>query len=373
MDNTRTNPSAGDYLGMKATAALGNKSTQSKPIDVGIYTLTGLAWNQVTNGAAITSGKIYPEKPNSSAAAQKDVNAVASIDRLPSAGMKGTVHLKLLDPMNQCNASIGTPTNVGTAPNDNNGSLSNIDGKTLKFTQGSGINAWVKGTFATAHPGDNYLFAAHPHSGIASGITIDTTNPTTVADVVTGKKPTASSILEVWRTLWAELDQMTLPPNNKLHAGEPPISGIVQNGFNVACISVKKFTPNPKPETPGDEIRPAWSSTVASKYSAIRDSPSPTNDFWTIQIIGSFRHVDGAYGTYAANMIFIYGWEIENDYPGSVAAREETVLHEIGHGFTLLDSSPPDNTVMSSPAPLLLYQHFSPQQIRIIQAQSMPQ
>jgi hypothetical protein len=269
-----SNPTTGTYIDTIASATVNGRSCESDSVDIAVHALQSVGWNAVTGGATISGNKIYPEKPSPTANAQKNVNVVARIDRLPSAGMKGTVHLKRLDPMNQCTASVGTTNAVGTAPNDNNGTLNNVDGKTLEFTQGSGINAWVMGTFATAHPGDNYLVAAHQRQSIATSITIDNANPTQVADIVTGKKPVSSSILEVWRSLWAELDQMVLPAGTP--AGFPSISGLVSSELEKAHITINSYLPNPRKEVNGQDPSHIINTSHFAQYAnPCRDAPQP--------------------------------------------------------------------------------------------------
>ena len=43
-------------------------------------------------------------------------------------------------------------------------------------------------------------------------------------------------MLTVWRTLWAELDELKLQPNNILAAGFPLIEGFVATELARACI-----------------------------------------------------------------------------------------------------------------------------------------
>jgi hypothetical protein len=291
----------------------------------------------------VSGNKIYPEKPSATASAQKEVNVVASIDRLPSAGMKGTVHLKQLDPMNQCTASLGTPNTVGTVPNDNNGTLNNINGKTLEFTQGSGINTWVKGTFGNAHPGDNYIVAAHQHNGTAAAITITSSSPYT-NPTVAGKTPTASGILEVWRTLWAELDQMVLAGGTT--AGFPDIGGTVASELENAHITIKEYSSNPRTTVSGSD--PINSNN--SSYFSSRDLNSSYNvsDFWTAYLVGVFRSADGPTGIAYCGMnnIYIFHWAISDSVDAWNAAnpsdtvtlqaiKERTTLHEITHLLSL--------------------------------------
>ena len=280
-----------------------------------------------------------------------------------------------------------------------------------------------------AHAGDNYIIAAHPNNGVVQRAEIDEYNNIAIAyeNENTGSGGngnqgsggnsggtttsyhhlTKTPLLTVWRTLWAELDQIALPPNNIVKADLPLIDGFVKSELARACIDIKPYTPNTTTWVSGLEIMPyAWNNGTSSIANACRNSPQPTETFWTVHMIGAFRGepkpkaptdpnptipnpppLGRHYG--GNNTIFVFNWQIENavdtwnqnnpnqQIPSNSLGdiKRRTSLHEIGHALGLKDnvygSGIMEQTNMGNRL-LTTYQEFKPEELRDIQAQSKP-
>jgi len=171
---------------------------------------------------------------------------------------------------------------------------------------------------------------------------------------------------------------------NGTPAVSPKIDDFVTTEFAEACIDLKAYTPNTTTSTPGPDVLPSTWMTLSgySPYScasACRNSPQPTNTFWTIHMIGAFwgpttSHLGGYF--IIGNTIFIFNQAIAaNYYNNLIAAQREVALHELGHAFGLgdiTDTSNPDyNTVMRQ-GTLLVNPTFSVSQLQKIQSKQRP-
>ncbi len=309
------------------------------------------------------------------------------------------MHIDWFDPNNSI-GSTKTPSvtnNKAGSIRDNHGTILSLAPKTLTFNQNNVVHRIAKLNIGNAHAGDNYIIAAHPNSGVLQEAVIDPSSNISVPVETQGSggSPSGGSggaqaipldkspTLTVWRTLWTERDQVTVPPAYP-EAGLPLINGVVATELARACVDVKEYLPNQNVNVVGEFFRPAWSTDVKNQYSAASNSFEPSNTFWTVLMIGAFKHVNGYWGSFNENMAFVYNSQIDSDFQDQgerVSARQVVALHELGHAFGLDDieendtSNPGYETVMMicDVDDLLEYQSFSVSQLQTIQSQQKPQ
>ena len=304
--------------------------------------------------------RCFPEKDLSGNLNNLIAVGVSLLAAIP-AGMTGTVHLAWFDPNNPKGSTKTPGSNWANTVRDNHGVISFVTSSTLAFTGGV-ITMFATMKIDPAHAGDNYIVTAHPREGIQVN-----RNWRLHTDGKTVEYPTAGAyrtldvnhqtpMLTVWRTLWAELDELKLQPNNIIAAGFPLIDGFVKSELARACIDIKPYSPNTTTWASGPEFLPdEWNKgpkTPKSIAAACRNSPQPSNTFWTIHMIGAFwQEGNSSYGVcYAgANTIFVFNNSITNRvdawnqanpthplYPISPdQAKRRTSLHEIGHALGL--------------------------------------
>ena len=159
--------------------------------------------------------------------------------------MFGKVYLESFDPINPV---MRTPyqnepeDDDGNKPDDNNGNAT-LSETILTFDAGQ-QNKTVQFNFATAQPGDNYIVAVHPNTGIVDDIytfekwaqwnasnyqgiiggTLLYKVPGDFGDCTLLPENLQTQMLTVWRTLWMELDRMAAPVL-------PTAPGQVSDGF----------------------------------------------------------------------------------------------------------------------------------------------
>lgn len=371
--------------------------------------------------------RVYPEKPlNTTTGVVGPLKNAATItvkvDKPIPARLQGTVHIDWFDPDNPI-GSTKTPSdsdNKAGSARDNHGTVVTLYPKILTFDQYSGVYGSAKLNIWAAHAGDNYIVAAHPNSEVLSRAKIDSSNNIAVPVATpesgagsggsggSGEEEesvalTKSPVITVWRTLWAERDRMFLPPTEpggeQTEASLPPIDGTVAMQLAAACVDLKEYLINESQDVLGEEERPVLSQEVWEHYASVRDSPKSSDTFWTVQMIGAFKHDDnneehegeeGYEPTYLTgqyvfddvfdeSMVFIFLQTI-NELNGDNAevARMRVVLHELGHVFGLEHATeqftapgqpnPEYNTVMRQGRHD--YVLFSPLQLQTIQSRS---
>ena len=376
------------------------------------------------------------------------------------AGMTGRVSFKIFDPKNahaELHPDVFPPVagdNYGEMVFSSNG---NSGGSVSMYIQAGEsyvtIGFEIKSVTdpnnpannISPHAGDNYIVAAHPNptalnsyrfyteaDAIASGsnpnklplnkintwLIFPNHNKTTTSP---GNPPVGyafltqdsqpkyyhTSTLTVWRTLWVERDQISLPPNNIIKADFPLIGDFLTTAFAGACIEIKPYpsTLNTTTCVPGLEEMPVdadWNGATSAIAAACRNSPQPTNTFWTIHMIGAFNGGlrPGQTGVYGRcydghNTIFIFNWKIKNyvdlwnnnSGPNSQIpldyVQRWVALHELGHAFLGAGHSSGIMTGAGIPSGDTFLNYMDPQyglswkfdasQIQIIQSQLKPQ
>ena len=413
--SVRISPSgAGTVLNGETSVVMKNTAPSTNQKRVGVTGVASVSWEQIDGTA--NKIKLTNDNPTANGGGQRcfpetDINGhwndtidvkVSLVSAVP-AGMIGNVYIAWFDPKNPIGSTKSWSVGPGIAntSQDNHGTISLTSALTFSaYTDMQHLSKSVMFTIPV-HAGDNYIVTAHPRSGIQGNWRFKADGKTLEYRVGDGTiwktlgyddAPLhhQTSMLTVWRTLWAERDRMTFtfPSGSVQTADLPLIDGFVKSEFARACIDLKEYLPNPNTIVVGEEIRPVWSTAVKNQYSAVRDSPGPTKTFWTVQMVGSFRHAGGAFGTHAENMVFVYNWAIKNavnewntNNPNQQVtslddSKRRNSLHELGHVFGLKDNVYSTGVM----AYKNMYERLLPEnkefklgEIQTIQSQSKPQ
>ncbi|MGN0930924.1 MAG: hypothetical protein ACI4NP_04330, partial [Thermoguttaceae bacterium] len=345
-----------------------------------------------------STGALNPEKNIATA-------RVTLAVQLP-AGMTGTVHVDWFDPDNPIGSTI-TASGYGKGKRDNHGTISQISSNVLTFdsqTKTRLLTLTIDGGYA----GDNYILAAHPNFGVMGRAEVRNNNVVVPSidnnasggssnsggssggDYVYAANLDKTSMLTVWRSLWVERDQMTYTSDTGSVQTAAPvlIDGFVKTELARACVDVREYTPNPRTVTQGVEVITALDPP---SISLVRDSPAPTDSFWTVLALASFRYdiSNNRLGQFTANTALVYQLAIETNIQTWNDARPDlqiedssdcsrrVSLHELGHAFGLMDKkAEQDKGVMSYKG---IYTGLSPEnlefedfELRLIQSKSKP-
>jgi len=363
-----------------------------------------------------TAQRFFPEQlsPTSNVVANQIRATVTLAAPIPD-GMEGTVSLNWFDPANPIGSQTPIPlidgqTKQAAGKRDNNGAaeLSTIE---LTFNQSLGTSKRSAAlTVTQANAGDNYVVAAHPNaSGVdrywitetfeedteqLSGSPIMRPNDENNASVELAEHLKTPK-LTVWRTLWVERDQFTLAPNNVIQAGFPSIGGVVTSELARACIDVRDYAfDNSIASISASEFAYDAEHNITNTVYPGRNSPPPTNNFWTVRVIGAFRPEanDVYFGEYYGNTILVFNWSLENavtdwnekynDNIGVAESKQRTVLHELCHALWLEDiledddlNDPTINTGIMSyqdMGPRLQHTNILTEDLKTIQSHILP-
>ncbi len=335
-----------------------------------------------------TAQRFFPEQlsPTSDVVANQITAKVTLAAQIPQ-GMEGTVSLNWFDPANPIGSQTPIPvidgkTQQTAGKRDNNGAAE-LSTTELTFNQSLGTSKRSATlTVTQANAGDNYVVAAHPNaSGLGTYRIVDEgvvpTQKSTMKYVTNVAANVMNALpenlqtpkLTVWRTLWVERDQLKLAPNNVIQAGFPSIDGVVTSELARACIDVREYDYNNVTSISASEFSNVVSpSDVANVGLPGRNSPQPTNNFWTVQVIGAFRAKLNKviYGHYGNNTIMVYNWTLENavtdwnekhnDNIGVVESKQRTVLHELCHALWLVDIPEKDRKTPTINVGIMSYQ-----------------
>ena len=318
------------------------------PANLAVYWRNG---SNSTRGATLSGNpngggyRVFPEKVDSEAEFARD--QVDVVFRLSASKSTDTViHYKVLDPDNYISLGANQASDVNYAGDDNRYTPVFQGAVTIPANQLEAVATFV---ISDAYAGDNFIVVADTDSSAVASAALGTTMAERYRLVQpTTNQPAYSPLLTVWRTLWVERDQLTLAPNNVTQAGFPSIGGVVTSELARACIDVKDYAYNNVTSISASEFSNVVSqSDVANIGLPGRNSPQPTNNFWTVQVIGAFRAkpAQTILGHYGNNAILVYNWTLENavtewnqtnnDNIGIDEFKLRTVLHELGHAFSL--------------------------------------
>ena len=243
------------------------------PADIAINRIKSVEWVQVGD-AKLKGNNIFPEIPieklNSDEVVIDKVDVLICLKEPIPDGMMGTVHMKILDPLNPC-----APESYSTM-NDNYSHLQPDDYKewveweeggvpeemnnyeeayTINFYGGSDRETKHLKFDRAPHAGDNFVLAVHPNRDTRDRIEIEsvqekynewrqggTQGTFNIRENIKAKVESnypPSLYLEVWRTLWIELDQMAAPtaddgfgPDHQFIPGEAGPRGDIENTDN---------------------------------------------------------------------------------------------------------------------------------------------
>ena len=402
--SVRIEPPTGNYFYTNGGVDVKMKNTvpSAKQPKVAVTAIQSVVWDQGQDcwirfeDDPLNGGKrCFPEE-NVYGTLNNTLYAKVTLAQQIPVGMEGTVYIAWFDPDNPIGSTI-TPSSYGAnTVRDNHGSITLNKTKLTFNTQQGTLVQSALATFPSAHAGDNYIIAAHPNAGIpntfrftAGGKILRYQNSDGTWTTLDANHQT--KVLTVWRTLWAELDQLTM--GGSVFAGVPLIDGFVKTQLESACIDIKPYSPNPRPTTPGPlELPTTWDTwfTWYSPHScadACRDIPPPSNTFWTVHMIGAFKNANNYSGIHYSPVttIYIFHWKImdeaaawnsanPNDTISYDDCKRRVSLHEIGHAFGLDDNTAYGGGIMdwcSTMKECLEKTEFSDAEIWIIQAQPM--
>ena len=236
--------------------------------------IESVVWMSNPNGNLLTMEwtglSVYADKDTPNATNDyRNVNVIVTIGGVvPTGG--GMVTLVCIDPEN----ASGT----GAANYDGINIFNSMSTVSIELTHGGPKTQIVTATVGT-HAGDNYGVLAIPSSG----------------------KPYAESeTLTVWRRLWVEIDQMQNAAGEL--AGIPQFSGFPEEQYGRACIQLELYSQPESSEiiAPFEGVvlqnpnllSPGIASTLVSAVATQRYIPQPTQDFWTVHLVGSFYELD---------------------------------------------------------------------------------
>ena len=350
-----------------------------------------LDFYEVSNGY-----KTYVEQPlnvenGELGALQNIASAQISIAIPIPSGLSGSVVFNWYDPDNPIGSEI-LPNHNHWGRRDNYGSLS-YNSNWVFFEGNGSISQFVDVTLNNTHLGDNFILAVHPNSLAfpqseingtqVSVITTDSDAEETISQVLK-----TSPVLTVWRTLWVEQDVAKYhdPDGGVRIASVPVIDSVLQSQFGRACVDVRVYTPNLVSETISDEVliihvdgdNLTRDDENISQYVVNRESPLPSDSFWSILAVGAFSCVQTSYlGLHREDhhALFIFDDAIENSSI-TVTAKRNIMMHELGHALGLEDPSPQNVTIsqeglsMMNPNGLDYVWYFSDQELKVMQRYS---
>ncbi len=347
-----------------------------------------------------STGALNPEKNIATA-------RVTLAVQLP-VGMTATVYVDWFDPDNPIGSTI-TASGYGKGKRDNHGTISQISSNVLTFNAVTGTRfGFVTLTINGGYAGDNYILAAHPNFGVIGRAEVRNNNVVVPSidnnasggssnsggssggDYVYAANLDKTSMLTVWRSLWVERDQMTFtfPTGSVQTADHVLIDGFVKTELACACVDVREYTPNLRTEFQGAEV---FADLNSSGFLLVRDSPTPTESFWTVYSLGAFRAdtTNEVVGCFKRNILLVYQWTLEAkrltwnearpdlQIEDSSDCSRRTTLHELGHAFGLDDKTgKQDKGIMSYKN---MYTRLSPEnlkfedfELQLIQSKAKP-
>ena len=153
-------------------------------------------------------------------------------------------------------------------------------------------------------------------------------------------------------------------------------------------MDVREYTPNLRTEFQGAEV---FADLNSSGFLLVRDSPTPTESFWTVYSLGAFRAdtTNEVGGCFKRNILLVYQWTLEAkrltwnearpdlQIEDSSDCSRRTTLHELGHAFGLDDKTgKQDKGIMSYKN---MYTRLSPEnlkfedfELQLIQSKAKP-
>ena len=339
---------------------------------VAVTEVQSVTWEETTNSVystrlqddpqdSGTAQRFFPEQlsPTSNVVANQIEATVTLAAPIPT-GMEGKVALNWFDPANPLGSKTEIPvidgqTKQTAGKRDNNGAAT-FSTTELTFNQSLGtLKRSAALTVTQANAGDNYVVAAHPNaSGLETYRIVDAgTEPTrkstmkyvtNAAANVTDALPQnlQTPKLTVWRTLWAECDHMSL-------ADAPLIDSFVATQLARACVEI-----TPYPSYANTNVDLTNVSTVNAPITELcnssRNSPTPSEAFWTVQLVGAFSCQAQEYSLFENNVIMLFNTTLEdevnrwnqrsdNTQVDANDFKRRAILHEIGHALSLDDSS----------------------------------
>jgi hypothetical protein len=355
-----------------------------------------------------------------------ELEAVATEDK--------TLHFKIFDPDNFIGLGKDTETATAWKGNDNYATTSMTTGS-VTIAQGATSVALTIVVYPadytgnkiqsdattiiidSAHAGDNFIVVIDTNQTEVNTAQLGTAEATRYKE--TTNSLTQSELLTVWRTLNVERDVATWDNMPKDDAGNPlslltpPIDSFVASELARACIAIKEYFPNvsemPTISSPITEDE----TTNIIQDQAGRDSLQANNkpEFWTLRIVTVTRFADYSFKltdwfyipdiaddngnfnnnvlgiAYTTRNVVMLAYERHKDIADNeiwddeqlTDALRQTTLHEIGHilGLGHVDNNAADGKIMRptvTPADMLQkdFQKFSLEQIKTIQAQTIP-
>lgn len=385
---------------------------------IGVNEIAQVSWDSVDSGNRInletypensSEERFFPELPldqcgQSNPVVENSINLKVTLSYAIPFGMTGRVTLDYFDPLNPY--GVGRTINSGyiVGKRDNYGDFSPLEDedKILTVTSSHGIQISKTLYVMNPHAGDNYIGVVHPNPIINSHyyvkdssvveedeesfssqimLKIGSQEGTTIFSPLPSSLQT--SVLTVWRTLWVELDQMKRNQiiNGELIADLPELFDLSNDQMKRACIKLQIIDGNVNPTIEGEQV--ILQQNESNYIGTGRNSPTPSNIFWTVRMIGVFQlNSISVLGRCNNNTIFIANEAIKtgvinwnNANPTKQVsysnAKRYTALHELGHAFSLQHSL---KGIMQQE---IDYEHilecgFTIDDIRTIQSQAQP-